>query len=369
MIAKDRDEKEIREAAEYELRKRAIRRLADALERKDDRRPVWRTLTEQLRQPLQEQIYSIDELLPLGGNALFAGRYKAGKTTFNGQLLKSWADGSPFLGQYMVHADPDRPNLTFFNYEMSENQIQRWLMKVGITNTDRVNIVNLRGMTTPFGIADVRAETAQRLADMGTGMWVVDPASRAMAGAGDVTDNADVTTWLSWLDEVKAEAGVRDLVLNIHMGHAAATDAAAERAIGAQAWSAWADALWFLNFDKQKHRQFWAEGRDVEVEKQYVHYDEHTMGVMLLPNAPSAVETQDNLIRNFIMAAIQNNDGISQAGIIREIKSLGAKGRTDDFKEAIMDLQDEGYVLVQSLGRGKGNTHHVVQTRPWIPGT
>jgi hypothetical protein len=369
LIEEDAHKRRVIEGAEYELFKREVRRTADALERKDDRKPVWRSLTEQLRQPLQDQVYSIDRLLPLGGNALFAGRYKAGKTTFNGQLIQAWADRVPFLGQFDVHPDPDKPVVTIFNYEMSEDQMQRWLMKVGINNTDLVNVVHLRGLSYPLALPEVRAELAARLADSGTGLWVVDPASRAFSGSGDVNSNSDVATWLGWLDEVKLNAGVRDLVLNIHMGHAAGTgDAAAERAIGAQAWSAWADALWFLNFEaKTKNRQFWASGRDVEVEKQYVHYNDESMGVILLPNPPSDDEMHDLILRNYIMLAVKNNDGISQQRILKEVRGQGGKGKNAEVIEQIDHLAEEGYIVVQSLGRGRPTTHHLAEDRPYLP--
>ncbi len=363
LIEADRRRAQLRQEAEHQLFKREAKRLADALERQDERKPVWRSLTEQLRQPLNEIVYSVDQLLPLGGNALFAGRYKAGKTTFNGQLLKAWADGTPFLGQFEVHPDPERPNVTIFNYEMSEDQMQRWLARVGIVNTDRVNVVHLRGLTVPLALPDVRAELSGRLRDAGTGLWVVDPASRAFSGAGDVNSNADVATWLGWLDEVKLNADIRDLVLNIHMGHASASDKNAERAIGAQAWSAWADALWFLNFDKDGHRQFWASGRDVEFDKHFIEYDHTSMGVILRPDPPDA-DDSGYRVRVAVTEIIRNNDGISQRGILRELASLGVKGKTDDKKEVIQTMIDEGVIMVQGGGRGQSQTHHLGATRP-----
>lgn len=369
MVLANRRQVQLVEGAEYTLFQREVKRLADAMERKDDAKPVWRTLTEQLQQPLEEQLYAVEELLPLGGNALFAGRYKAGKTTINGQLIKSWADNVPFMGTFEVHPDPDRPNVTIFNYEMSEDQFQRWLTEVGVINTDRVNVVHLRGITLPLAIADVRDTIAAQLAACKTGLWIVDPASRAFTGAGSITDNSDVATWLGHLDEVKLKAGVRDLVLNIHMGHAASTgEAATERAIGAQAWSAWADALWFLNFDKQGHRQFWASGRDVELEKQYIHYDETNRSVLLLPNAPAKddEDKKDDLLREKIIYIVQHCDGASQADIMRELRSLGIKGRDEAKREAVTSLVDEGYLTLGGGGRGKKITHHVSLTRPYL---
>ncbi len=368
LIAADAHQKRVQEGAEYELFKREVRRYADALERQNDRKPVWLSLTEQLRRPLTEQIYSIDRLLPLGGNALFAGRYKAGKTTFNGQLLKAWADNVPFLGEFNVHPDPDRPRVTIFNYEMSEDQFHRWLASTDIENTDNVNIVHLRGMHTSLEIPSVRAELAARLADAGTGLWVVDPASRAFGG--DVTSNAEVTAWLALLDEVKLEAGVRDLVLNIHMPHSAnSSREAQERAIGAQAWPAWADALWFLNFDKDGHRQFWASGRDVEFDRAYVHYDDLDRSVTLLPNAPDADQAADEMMRKLIMQAVQQNDGASENRIMKEYRGQGGKGKAQAIRDCIKDLELEGYLLIQPGGKGKPTSHHTVESRPYLSPT
>lgn len=369
LIAEDQRKRKILEGAQYELEKREMRRLADALERQNDRKPQWLSLTEQLRRPLTEQVYSIDRLLPLGGNALFAGRYKAGKTTFNGQLLKAWADNVPFLGEFDVHPDPERPCVTIFNYEMSEDQFHRWLSSVGIENTDNVNIVHLRGMHTSLEIPSVRAELAARLADCGTGLWVVDPASRAFGG--DVTSNAEVTAWLALLDEVKMEAGVRDLVLNIHMPHSANSNSreAQERAIGAQAWPAWADALWFLNFDKDQNRQFWASGRDVEFDRAYVHYDESNRSVLLLPNAPDPAQMADETMRKLIMLAVQNNDGISENRIMKEYRGQGGTGKAEAIRGCIKDLELEGYLLIRPGGKGKATSHHTVASRPYLPAT
>lgn len=307
ILEEDLRRKRILDRAENEVEKREARRLADAMERKDVRQPEWLSLTEQLERPQEEQVYSIDRILPLGGNALFAGRYKSGKTTFNGQLIKAWADGDLFLGQFRCYPDPERPVVTIFNYEMSEGQFHRWLRKVKIVNTDNVQVVHMRGMSQPFALPEIRAYMARRLRDVRTGLWIVDPASRAMAGLGDGNDNADVGMFVSWLDEIKMEAGVRDLVLNIHMGHAAAADKDAERAIGAQAWSAWADALWFLNKDKDDSRWFWADGRDVDVDRLLVDYNAETMGVKLVDTDP--VRQRDNAIRGAVLSVIEQEPG------------------------------------------------------------
>lgn len=353
LIEADREKKQLIEEAEYELHKRAVRRLADALERKDARKPIQRSLSEELALPDEAQLYSINELLPLGGNALFAGRYKAGKTTFNGQLLKAWADGVPFLGRFACHPEPARPVVTIFNYEMSEGQFRRWLRRVGIENTHRVHVVHLRGISLPLAIHDVRTEVAGWLRDAGAGLWIVDPASRAMAGFGDGNSNADVSLWLSWLDEIKMEAGVRDLVLNIHMGHAAATQKDAARAIGAQAWSAWADALWRLEREEDKAgnvtRWFSAEGRDVDLDKLLVSYTAEDMSIALVDT--DMATHNDAQLRAGIIRVIDQNPGITQAQIPHELRGLKLNTRKQDVIEELEDLVDQGVIVLRKGAR------------------
>jgi hypothetical protein len=356
LVEEYRAAEQLQKAAEYEVFKRQAKRLADSLERRDDRRPVRRTLHEELALPDEEQEYAIDGVLPLGGNALFAGRYKAGKTTFNGQLLRAWADGVPFLGKFAVHPDEQRPVVTFFNYEMSEGQWRRWMRRVGILNTHNVNVVHLRGLSLPLALADVRKEVAGWLRDANTGLWIVDPASRAMAGLGDGSDNKDVSLFTGWLDEIKADAGVRDLVMNIHMGHASREDKNAERAIGAQAWSAWADALWYLTKDKDECRWFHAEGRDVSVDKLLVSYQAEDMSVALVDVDP---ETQKrNELERAILNVVRNEPWIGTNALKRNIKA-----RSGEVGEAIDRLVREG-VITTRPGPNRSTLHALAEDHP-----
>jgi hypothetical protein len=365
LIAEDRRQHQLIELAEHEIFKREARRLADALERQDDRRPVRRSLEEELALPDEEQLYAIEGLLPLGGNALFAGRYKAGKTTFNGQLLKAWADaehGAKYLGEFQCYPDPERPVVTIFNYEMSEAQFRRWLRRVGIRNTRNVNVVHLRGLSLPLALPSVREEVAGWLRESRTGLWIVDPASRAMAGMGDGSDNKDVNLFVGWLDEIKALAGVRDLVLNIHMGHAAAADKNAERALGAQAWSAWADALWFLTLDEKngvKSRWFSADGRDVSLDKMLVAYQAEDMSVALVEADPEKHKELE--LRKAVIRVIQENPGIVTTGI-RSSAAAFVKVRATEYDQAVEALVNEQ--LVRVIQKGKAKMHYWFDQMP-----
>ena len=364
LIAEDRRKRDLLHEAEHQLFKREAKRLADSLERRDDRRPVRRSLAEELALPDEEEQYAIDGILPLGGNALFAARYKAGKTTFSGQLLRSWADGVPFLGKFQCHPDPEKPVVTYFNYEMSEGQFRRWMRRVGIRNTENVHVVNLRGISLPLSLADVREEVAGWLRDANTGLWVIDPASRAMAGMGDGSDNKDVSLFVGYLDEIKARADVRDMVLDIHMGHASSREKDAQRAIGAQAWSAWADALWYLNLKEEggiKSRWFSAEGRDVSVEEHLVAYEAEDMSVALLDVNPERHE--QNKVRNAVEKVIRENPAIGSTRIRSDVTAF-CKARAQDIDKAVHELIDEGLVVVQARGRSRDHYWHDQMPQP-----
>lgn len=346
----------IEAAVRAELEKREVKRLANAAETKDTRRPVRRSLTEELALPDDPEIYAISRLLPIGGNALFAGRYKAGKTTFNANLLRSWADGVPFLGQFQCKPEEDKPVVTIFNYEMSEGQFRRWLRRFRIENLDRIHVVHLRGVSLPLALPEIREEVVSWLKEANTGLWIVDPASRAMTGLGDGSDNADVNVFTAYLDEIKMQAGVRDMVVNIHMGHAASQDKDAERALGAQAWSAWADALWHVTKDKDDLRWFHAYGRDVDVEKMLVRYDDETMSVDLVNTDQEIVRRRQ--IREAVTQVVRENPGCTQRTIRDHAPALCGGARVRDIRDAVEDMGRQGLLRI-TPGPNRSNLHYL----------
>lgn len=345
-----------------ELEKREAHRLANAREAGDARKPVRRRLDEELALPDSEEEYSIKQLLTLGGNALFAGRYKVGKTTFNANLLKAWVDGVPFLGEFECSPPEDKPVVTIFNYEMSEGQFRRWLRRFSITNQHNIHVVHLRGISLPLGLPEIRKEVAGWLREANTGLWIVDPASRAMAGMGDGSDNKDVNEFTAVLDEIKTEAGVRDLVLNVHMSHSASQDKDAERALGAQAWSAWADALWHVTKDSDGLRWFHAYGRDVEVDKMLVRYDEETMNVELVDTNPDMIKR--GRLEAAVLEVVRENPGASGRVIRDHVPARCGGARTAEITRVLDQLVKQGRISTRS-GPKNAVLHHLEDA--WEP--
>lgn len=335
--------------------KRTAYRMADADDAPGKGQPEWMWLTDELALPDDDLLYSIENLLPEGGIGLFAARYKAGKTIVCNNLLKAWADGTPFLGGFGCNPPTGKPNVTLFNYEMSQGQIRRWLRKTGIENTDRVQVVHLRGCALPFSVPERRKEIIARLKDTGTGLWVLDPASRAMIGMGDPNNNVDVNMFTGYLTEIKEEAGIPNLVLSIHMGHNA------ERAMGATAWGAWPDANWMLTLDTNGTRHFYAYGRDVEVEKEPIIYNPADMSVTLTSFAPAPqTATRCATVDEALFKAVEENRGIGFGRLIEHAKAIAPGGTEDEeIKETLRPLVKEGRII--RISKGRKQEHYLPQ--------
>jgi len=368
-ITADRNDDTVRYLANQRILKLESEKLAKQL-MYPFVKPQWMDLRSYLAIEDNEEEYALQDLLPLGGNALFAGRYKAGKTTFNCNLIRSWADGIPFLGRFECNRDPERPVVTIFNYELSDPQFRRWLRRFNIQNLDLVNVVSLRGKGTHFQSDDVKEWAVNNLRESKTGLWIIDPASRAMDGSGDAKENVDVVSFTNTLDEIKEKSGTKNLVLNVHMPHQSGKDDGMnEHAFGSQAWSAWADSLWYLTLtedkkDGYKRRWFKAEGRDVDVHKMLVHYDERDMSVTLTDMSPEQSDTDG--IEKAITLVVKHSPGISRNMLIMEAKLKAHKG-----EQAIMIVLDNmirhGAILIRP-GRNRSKCHYVPDGSSIIPG-
>lgn len=195
----------------------------------------------------------------VGYNSTITAQYKTGKTTLGGNLLRALADDAPFLDRFDVVVPDGRVGL--LNYELSDNDMLDWLGDQGITRTDRIAVLNLRGV--PFSLASPRnqEELVAWCMEMDVEVLHLDPHRRAFAGFGEENNNDDVNRFTAALDEVKARAGVKDLFLYVHTGRQTG-EMGAERARGATALDDWADQRWLMTKDAETQERFlYADGR------------------------------------------------------------------------------------------------------------
>ena len=91
-------------------------------------------------------------------------------------------------------------------------------------------------------------------------------------------DNSQLAAFTDALDEIKREAGVRDLLLLTHMGRAVVEEDA-ERSRGGTRLEDWMDHGWYLTNDGKDAdapRPLRAMGRDVDVPAMDLAYDDAT---------------------------------------------------------------------------------------------
>src|ERR1043166_6777083 len=105
--------------------------------------PALMTLQQRFNRPPKPTRYRIDGWQPAGARVMMSAQFKAGKTTGRDNVVRSLADGDPWLGNAEV--TPVSGRVTVIDNEMSESQAENWLQKQGIKNLDRVALCCLRG--------------------------------------------------------------------------------------------------------------------------------------------------------------------------------------------------------------------------------
>lgn len=218
--------------------------------------------------------YRITELLPVGGRVVLAAQYKAGKSTMLGNLVRSLADGDPFLDAFGVELPAG--GVALVDDELDERMLRRWLRDQHIAARDRVHLVALRGRTGAFDLLDdvTRGEWADRIRATGATVLVLD-CLRPVLDALGLSEDKDAGRFLVALDALLAEAGISEAVVSHHMGHTG------ERSRGDTRIRDWPDVEWRLvreasedgSSNPDARRYFTAYGRDVDVREGLLTYD------------------------------------------------------------------------------------------------
>ena len=254
----------------------AMRAKDEAKRRYDERNraevglPPVRNLTALLAEPDTETAYRIEGVAPAGGRVMLAAQAKSGKTTVTGNLVRSLVDGDPFLGRFCINGQARR--VVVIDTELSEHMVRRWFRDQGIVNTDRVDVIALRGKVGSFNVLNPhrRAEWAELL--HGADYLILDCLRPALDALG-LDEHRDAGKFLVAFDALLAQAGITDALLVHHMGHAG------ERARGDSRLQDWPDATWKvlrINDSPDSDRFFTAFGRDVEVPEGRLAFDPAT---------------------------------------------------------------------------------------------
>lgn len=308
--------------------------------------PSLTPLTAFLAVPDQPQTYRIEGLWPIGGRVMLAAQFKSGKTTFVGNLLRSLADGTPFLDRFLTHT-PDG-QIALLDDELDENMLRRWLRNQTIRSTDRISVLSLRGRLSTFDILDpdVRTEWATKLRDAGVKTAVIDCLAPLLDALG-LSEDKEAGRFLVALDELAGEAGIEELLLVHHMGHTG------ERARGASRLRDWPDVEWRIVREKEDagednpaaRRYFSAYGRDVDVSEQGLDYFPETRRLALVGGSRATAGLDEAAAAVLDYVAV--NPGASKNQI-----ELFSGAPQKQARAAVAALVVDGQLVAKPLGRG-----------------
>ncbi len=237
-------------------------------------------LVDLLAEPEEPVRFRIAGLLPTGARALLAAQFKAGKTTMRDNLVRSLADGTPFLDEFAIEPLEDGRTVVVIDNEMSRGQLRRWLADQGIGRPEIVRVVVLRGQVGKFNLIDpyTRAAWADHLRSANAGLVIFD-CLRPVLDALGLSEDKDSGKFLTAFDALLHQAGVDEAVVVHHMGHSG------ERSRGDSRLRDWPDVEWRLvreqppageEPDPAAPRYFSAYGRDVDVLEGAVTFDPNT---------------------------------------------------------------------------------------------
>lgn len=362
------DNNELAEQAKTDATKKALERAIDEERIKQQARdyvrkeiaennaagrytlPIYaKTLTDELAKPDHETIYIINDLWPTGANISLTATYKAGKTSTINNIVKSLVDGNPLFEHFNIN---HTGRIALCNYEVSDNQMRRWVRETNIINTDNVTLLNMRGHTWPLTSDYVIEQTIDMLGSNNIKTWIIDPLARAFVGSGDENSNQDVGIFLDTLDYIKDQAGVDNLLIAAHTGRNA--EQGNSRARGASRFDDWVDARWMLTKDADGQRWFEADGRDVTIPQSRLDWDEITRKQIIaygVGKAATKLERDQQRVYDIIVSAEPN--GINRQKIIDTYKAAykqeSLSGESADTG-TLGQLQNSGLIYKIKVG-------------------
>lgn len=309
------------------------------------------SLTDFLSIPDEDAVYRIGELLPVGGRALLAAQYKAGKTTMMANLLRSLADGVSFLGKFPT---TQVERVTVIDTELDERMFRRWLRAQGIQNTERVQVLPMKGHLATFNIIDpsTRASWAAKL--HGSDFIILDCLRPCLDALG-LSEDKDAGKYLVAWDAFVAETGADESIVVHHMGHSA------ERSRGDSRLLDWPDVLWKIVREQAEEgedpaadggkRFFSAHGRDVAVAEGLLEYIPETGGLLLHEGGRAATKARDGL--PLVVQILSDPEFIGGLGMRALTAKLGESGVGFHAARKIIKTAIEESVIL--VGEGARN--------------
>lgn len=241
-----------------------ILRREDAAARRGDLPPADPvSLADALAEGVPETRWRIEGLLKADATCVLSGPYKGGKSLLVAELVRSLADGDPYLDHFPVLAHEGR--VMVVDTEQGRAELLEVLAARGIRRTDRVDLVDTSGIVGDWDltIPENMDRAVTMLQEGNVSALVFDPLAPLFIAMGVDENDADAQKPLEAFNELKRRAGLDVVILTHHSGHGGGG-----RARGSSAISGWPSVLWDMSRDGEgfdARRFLTAKGRGVGV--------------------------------------------------------------------------------------------------------
>lgn len=285
--------------------------------------------------------WRVEGILNVGGDMMLNAAFKSGKSTLMLNLIRCLLSGEPFLGEFKV--DPVA-SVWLMDLEMPLATGKLWLGRLGLLAREELRCSFLTGRARSLSVLNDnhRAALADRL--RGTEVLIIDPLGPLLAALGlDENDNSDVRTLLNGLDTLKAEAGISELIVVHHAGHAAT-----RRARGSSVLSDWPDMSLNLRNDQPDNplgaRTLSGLGREMFLADTPLKFDAETK---LLTTWGKAFTAQEAHLSDRIITVLRAiGRPVTKRELLREVT-----GNTAQILSALESLRDGGIIEITQDGK------------------
>ena len=300
--------------------------------------------------------YAVDRIAAVGQNVTITGQFKAGKTLFSLNLVRSLVAGHDFLGEFKVRTLTGGASVGLWSLEMSTSDLDGYMDPLAIG--DDLVVLSGRGYGVNVMTDVGRAWAVNWLRDNGVTEWVVDSHARMCRMAGvDENENGAVLGLLHRLDEIKEDAGVSELYYLAHTGRGEMVEGR-ERARGATVLDDWADARWILTRDGEV-RFLAVEGRTVtDMAATSLVFDKETGG-MTLGGRDKYGSKVDGLAQIINAIVVENPGAYNQRAMLKVVRErAGVGARNDAISDAISEAVECGFIEIRKQS-GRGGVAHL----------
>jgi hypothetical protein len=341
------------EMMRLEAKQEATRRLNESKFASESQTPRSIKLTDFLKQEFLGEKFLVEGLIPKDGTTTFVASKKTGKTTLAFHLIDCLISEKTFLGSFDVNEFDGR--IGYLNYELTERQSQEWFEKTKISDTDRLNIWNLRGKPSPFRSDLAIEKFVKEVREQEITVLLVDPFSGAYRG-GKSMDNDEIKAFWLMMEAVKIESGVNELIMIVHAGWDGT------RSRGASTLEDHPDSIIYLEKQADNVRTLRAEGRDVLVEIGELGFDEKTMSLVF--KGPITLQTRVEKTSKLVLDLIKKSGPMSATDLTRNLKR-----NKDDVRDARELLLREGKIIMTVSGAKKLYSEATAYSPEAVPGT